>query len=115
MNGSRVQTNAMLHALPTIHGVRLVFSSPRLSVFERIFWKSLYLLLSAKEIRYREVDDLVSSTVHHGAEHIKAETQCLLRTDRGRHREFLPVHDHLNQSRSFMSEDVFECRSQILW
>jgi hypothetical protein len=92
----------------------LCFHLPDFLCSHAYFGKTPYLPLSTKEIRFGEVDDLVSATVDDGADHIKAESQRLFRTDRGRHREFLPAHDHLNQSRSVMCDGAFERGSQIL-
>jgi hypothetical protein len=52
---------------------------------------------SAHKVGLGEVDYFVTAPAQYSANRVKAKSQGLVKTDGRRHRQFLPVHHHLNQ------------------
>ena len=59
---------------------------------------------SSREIGDGEIEHLVCPSVHHSLYHVEREPLGHLEGDLGRHGEFLPVYDGINQHRPIMSE-----------
>src|ERR1700723_3806197 len=80
-------------------GSRRVFAGGRL--------ESLWLplpFLSAPEIGFCEIDDLVGPTAHDRLHHVEREALRHLDVDRGRHGEFCPADDRVDENRAVMRE-----------
>jgi hypothetical protein len=62
------------------------------------------VLCSSKQVGFGQVDAFVPASIQHRLDHVETEPDHLIQLERGRHREFLAVHHHLDQRRSFVAK-----------
>jgi hypothetical protein len=68
--------------LASLSYVSLHCSEVPVELWERSLWSN-YLAL--EKVRDCQVDDLVTTSIHHGTDHVETESECLLRGDCGWH------------------------------
>src|SRR5579862_1399649 len=70
--------------------------------------------VSVKEIGFRQVNQFIASAVHYSAEHVETESFGFFEGDCGRHREFKPVNENLDQGRSLVRKCGLQSRTELL-
>jgi hypothetical protein len=69
--------------------------------------------LSAHKVRLGEVDHFIAAPAQYSASHLEAKAKGLFETDGRRHRELLPIDQHLYQGRAIVRQRFGQGRGGV--